>query len=68
MAWSGSEILYIINDEMLCPKGKLGGRRASELDSRYMSGLSDFDCEDQSEFTLLEYARGFHRSSSKKTC
>jgi hypothetical protein len=68
MAWSGSDILYIINDEMLCPEGKLGGRRASGPDSRYMSDLSDFYCADQTELTLLEYARGFHRSSTRKTC
>ncbi len=68
MAWSGSDILYIINEEMLCPKGKSGGRRASRSYSRYTSELSDVSDEDQTELTLLEYARGIHRSSTKKTC
>jgi hypothetical protein len=68
MAWSGSDILYIINDEMLCPKGKLGGRKASGTYSRYTSELSDFSDQDQTELTLLEYAQGIHRSSTKKTC
>jgi|WetSurMetagenome_2_1015567.scaffolds.fasta_scaffold65669_2 hypothetical protein len=65
MAWSGSDILYIINDEMLCPKG---GKRASNPYSRYTSELSDFSDQEQTELTLLEYARGIHRSSTKKTC
>jgi hypothetical protein len=64
MAWSGSNILYIINEEILCPEGKLGDRRSSE----YLSGLSRFDVEDQAGLTLMEYARGFHRSSVKRSC
>jgi hypothetical protein len=68
MAWSGSNILYIIDEEMLCPEGKLGDRRATGPDSLCRSGLSDFSCEDQTKLTLLEYARGFQRRSTKKTC
>jgi hypothetical protein len=68
MAWSGSDILYIINEEMLCPRGKLGGRRASGPYSWYASELSDFYDEDQMEITLRGYARGIYRNSTKKTC
>jgi hypothetical protein len=68
MGWSGSDILYIINEEMLCPKGNLGDRRATGANSGYMSGLSGFYDHDQTEMTLMEYARGIHRSSTKKTC
>jgi len=68
MAWSGSDILYIIDEEMLCPSGKRGGRRASGSYSRYTSELSDFSHQEQMELTLLEYVRGMHRSSTKKTC
>ena len=67
MAWSGSDILYIINDEMLSPKGELGGRRATGAYSQYTDELSDF-CVDQTELMLLEFARGIQRSSTKKTC
>ena len=67
MAWSGSDILYIINDEMLSPKGELGGRRATRAYSQYTDELSDF-CVDQTELTLLEFVRRIHHSSTKKTC
>ncbi len=66
MAWSGSDILYIINDEMLSPRGELGGRRATGPYSQYVDELADFYV-DQTDLTLLEYARGIQRSS-KKTC
>jgi hypothetical protein len=68
MGWAGSDILYIIDEEILCPKGKLGDRRVSGSYSRDMSGLSDFYIEDQTGLTLMDFARGIHRSSTKKTC
>ena len=67
MGWSGSDILYIINDEMLYPQGKPGDRRASGAYTGYMSGLSGFYGEDQMEMTFMEYARGIHRSA-KRNC
>jgi hypothetical protein len=68
MGWSGSDILYIINEEMLSPKGKPVNRRATGACSGSMSGLSDFYVEEQTGLTILEYARGIHRSSTKGSC
>jgi hypothetical protein len=45
MPWAGSNILYIINQEMLCPEGELGARRFSGSYSQCVSGLSRFDVE-----------------------
>jgi hypothetical protein len=69
MAWSGSDILYIISEEMLVsPEGKFGGRRSPGFLSRYVCGLSRFGSEGPAVLTLEEYARGILRSSVKKSC
>jgi hypothetical protein len=68
MAWSGSAILYLINEEILCPEEGFGGRKSSGPFRRYASGLSRFGVEDQAGRTLIGYARGLHRSSRKRSC
>ncbi len=68
MAWAGSDIFYIIDEEMLCPDDKPGDRRARGPFSRYMNGLSGFDLEDQAGLTVMEYVRGRHRLFVKKSC
>jgi hypothetical protein len=68
MAWSGSDILYIISEEMLCSEGTLGGRRSPWSFSRYGCGLSRLGSEDQAGLSFEEFARGIRRSSVKKSC
>jgi hypothetical protein len=65
---AGSNMPYFIHQEKLCPEGELGAKRSSGSYSRYVSGLSRFDVEDQAGLTLREYARGLYRSSVKRSC
>jgi hypothetical protein len=68
MAWSGSDILYIITQEMLSPEEKLGDSKSSGTHSWNMSGGSRFCGEDQAGLTLMEYVRATQRGSLKGTC
>jgi hypothetical protein len=68
MAWSGSDVLYIITKEMLFPEEKLDDSKSSGTNSWNMSGISRFGGEDPAGLTLMENVRANQRGSLKGTC